>query len=158
MNERPAHDLESSLRALTARVLSARARVAHVALLVASACMSALLAALLLTEPSLPSRTAIAFGVLLAIGMGWIAYATWVLRARRPLMARDRVVATGLALAATALFTTGMFSWSLATGARMAHAATLLGVALVLVAAVLLVQARRTRSRLLAQAHALGGA
>jgi hypothetical protein len=60
-----------------------------------------------LTEPALPARTHLAFGLMAIIGMSWMALASWALGARRPLFARDRVIAGRMAVAFTATFVVG---------------------------------------------------
>jgi hypothetical protein len=84
-----------------------KARLRYVALLLVSITMTLVVASLWLTEPSLPRRTQVAFGVLTLIGLSWIALATWVLSARRPLFARDRVIAGRMAVAFTSMFVLG---------------------------------------------------
>jgi hypothetical protein len=101
---------ESSLeavRALARNALSFNARVGYVALLLAAATMSVVIVSLWLTEPELPARTQFAFGVMTIIGVSWVALASWALGARRPLFARDRVIAGQMAVAFTVLFLIG---------------------------------------------------
>lgn len=92
------------IRRLAGEELSLRTRVGHVALLLAAAIMTAVVVALWVTEPSLPVRTQAAFGVLAAIGASWAAFAAWVLSRRRPLFARDRVIAGRMAVMFTTVF------------------------------------------------------
>lgn len=109
-----------------------------------------------LTEPSLPLRTHGAFGLLAGMNLSWAAYAAWVLRRRRVLLAGHRVVAARMAVAFSALFVAG----SLAVGmwgppARAPFAAAGLGLVMLACSLVLLAQARRRFARLLERRHVL---
>lgn len=56
------------------------------------------------TEPlPLPAPTQIAFGAIVAIGVGWAVFALWSLRYRYPMFGRDRVVAWSIATAGSAV-------------------------------------------------------
>ncbi|MET9224435.1 hypothetical protein [Lentzea sp. NPDC003310] len=89
------------------RPLSLRRRVGYVSVALAGLVGSGVIALLWATEPALPARTHVAFGVLVAIGLGWAAFGTWAVTRRAPLFARDRVVAGWLGVAAWAVFTLG---------------------------------------------------
>ena len=130
------------IRHLTGTELSLKARLAHVALLLVSLAMTAVIASLWLTEPLLPGRTQIAFGVMTLIGLGWSAFAIWVLRARHPLYARDRVIAGRMAVTFTAVFVAGAFAL-VAAGNAAAIAMLALGVVMLAAALRLLSEARR---------------
>jgi hypothetical protein len=95
------------IQKLVARELSLGARLGHTALLVVAGSVAALTTALWLTEPSLPVRTHIAFGAIVVVGVSWTAYAWWVLTNRRVLLANQRVIASWLAAAFSALFVVG---------------------------------------------------
>jgi hypothetical protein len=105
MNTR--EDSLEAVRALARNELSFKARVGYVALLLAAGAMSVVIVSLWLTEPVLPSRTQLAFGLMTVIGVSWVALASWALAARRPLFARDRVIAGRMAVAFTSLFVVG---------------------------------------------------
>ncbi|MFB8235676.1 transmembrane transport protein [Kitasatospora purpeofusca] len=91
---------ENLERALAAEV-SLAARVRNLAVGLAGGGAAALVAVLWATEPQpLPVRTRIAFAGLIAVGLAWAAFAAWTLTRKRPLYARDRVLAGRLALAA----------------------------------------------------------
>jgi hypothetical protein len=122
--------------------LSLKARLAHVALLLASLAMAAVIASLWLTEPLLPMRTQIAFGVMALIGLGWSAFAIWVLRARRPLYARDRVIAGRMAVTFTSVFVGGAIAM-VVTGNAAAIGMLALGVVMLAAAVRILSDARR---------------
>lgn len=142
------HLLLHRLEALNTRALSSPARYAHVALLLGASGMSVLVAALLLTEPHLPTHTQTAFGVMLAMGVAWVIYAAWVLRHRRPLYARHRVVAGSMAVAFTTLFTVaGVAAWAI-SGAAMARTAAVVGACMLVIAIVGLLRAQRENARL----------
>lgn len=133
--------LDAQLHRLTGRVLSPLSRYGHVALLLAASLMSALILALLVTETALPTRTRFAFAGLLGVGAGWVAYAAWVLRRRRPLMAAHRIVAGWMAVASTGVFLAGAVAMTVATGSPMFRTAAANGAGLLLLAVALLVQA-----------------
>ena len=87
--------------------LSLPARLGHIALLLVSLAVSGVVGALLLTEPALPARTKVAFGMMVPVSLAWAAYATWVLRYRRVLFARHRVIAGRMAVGFAMVFTLG---------------------------------------------------
>ena len=148
-------ELRAKLRDLTDRTLSPAARYAHVALLLAAAGMAALMLALLLTEPGLPVRTVLAFGALLLIASGWIAYAGWVLSNRRPMLQRHRVVAGGMATGFSGSFVLVAAVAGMVTGAAAAWAAAALGGLMLVVAVLLLVRARKRTLELESRRDAL---
>ncbi|WP_433220603.1 hypothetical protein ACQP00_18290 [Dactylosporangium sp. CS-047395] len=91
---------DDMLARLSGRLSLAR-RLAVVGVLLAGGAVSLLVGLLWATEPGMPVRTQVAFAGIVAMGLAWVAYATWVLTRRRPLFALDRVVAAWLGLAAT---------------------------------------------------------
>ena len=139
--------LEARLHTLTSRALSPTARYGHVALLLLATLMCTLLAALIATEPALPARTQASFVVMLAIGGAWMAYASWVLVHRRPLMAGHRVVAGWMAVAFCGGFLVAACFALLLTGSATALAAAASGFILLAAAiAALTVAGRHRRS------------
>ncbi|KNE82323.1 MULTISPECIES: hypothetical protein [Streptomyces] len=143
-------------RALAAEV-SLGSRIRHLAVGLGGGCGAALIAVLWATEPhALPLRTRAAFAGLIAIGLAWAGFAGWVLGRRRPLFARDRVLAARLALVATAV--TGVAGTALAA-VRATTAGVLVtalaGVLLVTAAGLALARARSRRRELLALRSAL---
>jgi hypothetical protein len=135
--------------------LSFRSRAGHLALLLASAGMGIVVAALLATEPALPQRAMFAFGAMLVISLAWMAYASWVLTARRTMLANHRVVAGTIASAAAAIFTGGAALLGMASQLPAAWAAAGLGAVLLAVAVALLLRARRPYQALLARRQEL---
>ncbi|WKU05664.1 hypothetical protein [Micromonospora sp. HUAS LYJ1] len=111
---------------------------------------------LLATEPGeLPLRTRIAFLAMIGVGMAWAGFAGWAL-ARRPLFAVDRVIAAWLAVTFSVLMTVGMVTVAvMRAGPAGVLAVGGLGVALTVVAGVLLARARAYRRALLARWHEL---
>jgi hypothetical protein len=122
--------------------LSIGARVAYVALLLVSLIVTVSIASLWMTERALPLRTQIAFAVMIAIGIAWIAYAAWVLTKRRVLLAGHRILAARMAVTFTSVFALGALALAL-QGARGAFGAAFTGALMVCVAIAMLVQAKR---------------
>jgi hypothetical protein len=118
------------IRRIAGAELSFKARLGYVALLLVAAAMSAVVGSLWLTEPALPVRTRFAFGTLCIIGVSWMSLATWALASRRPLFARDRLIAGRLAVAFTAVFVTGAVAAVII--ARNAAALAVLGTGVVM--------------------------
>jgi hypothetical protein len=136
-------------------VLSLRARVGYVALLIVSVCGTAALVSLWVTEPGLPGRTHGAFAALAGLGVAWATLAAWVLRTRRVLLGYDRVLAGRMALVGTGLFTVGMVAAAAITGRSSAWGGVLLGLAMFAVAGVELRRAVRRFGELVARREAL---
>ena len=128
--------------------LSLRRRIGYLALAFTGLTGSALILVLSVTEPGLPPRTKVAFGVLMAIGLCWAAFGAWAVTRRAPLFARDRVVAGWIGVAAWLAFTIGALA---VTVARDRVEPTLFGVVVPLgvLAVVNLWTARRARAALL---------
>jgi hypothetical protein len=122
------NDSLESIRAMAHGQLSVKSRVGYVALLLAATGMSVVIVSLWLTEPVLPARTQLAFALMTAIGLSWVALASWVLSARRPLFARDRVIAGRMAVGFTALFTIGAGVAAAISGSVAAFGALATGV------------------------------
>ncbi len=125
-------ELQARLRALTQRTLSSPARYFHVAVLVMALIMCSLLGALLATESDLPGRTQLAFSALLALGIGWVVYAGWVLTRKNTLLVHQQVVAAWMAVSGTGAFflCSAVAMWLSTSATAMAAlgtAATLLG-------------------------------
>lgn len=78
--------------------MSLRRRVRYLLLLFAAATMTTLVAVLWSTERDLPPKTQLTFGLMVALGIGWAAYALLALRQRGRLFALDRVIAGRLAV------------------------------------------------------------
>ncbi|WFE53847.1 hypothetical protein [Micromonospora sp. WMMD1155] len=137
--------------------LSLRRRVGYSAVALAGLTGSALISLLWATEPGLPPRTAVAFAVLVAIGLCWAVFGAWAVTRRTSLFARDRVVAGWLGLGAWLVFTVGAL---VITVPRHRLAPSLPAVVLTLgvVAVVNLWAARRARAALLRRRDALVGA
>lgn len=134
----------ADIQHLAASELSLRHRLRYVVLLVASAVMLALLGSLWLTEPALPLRTHLAFGLMAGILLSWIAFTLWVLTTRRVLFGMDRLVASRMALAFSAVsvaFTLAAAHWS--GFGRPGYIGALAQLPLCAIAAALLVRARR---------------
>jgi hypothetical protein len=153
----PRRDASSAeVRRRLAAELSLPSRVGHTALLLAGLAAATVAAALLLTEAGLPARTRIAFVVMVIIGLAWAGFALWVLVRRRVLFATHRVIATRMAAAFTALFTAGallaVFDWG--AGAAGLFAA-IVGAAMMSVALLLHVRARRRVRELTARRREL---
>ncbi|WP_328989291.1 hypothetical protein OG394_23965 [Kribbella sp. NBC_01245] len=122
-----------------AKAASLKWRIVNLALALAAGSMTILVAALWLSEPRLPLRTHLAFGVLVVIGICWTTYAGWRLHRKGRLFVRDRVIAGWLALAFGVLCEGGL----LLIGTARLAALPLIGAA-----ALILVRAYVERARL----------
>lgn len=101
---------QPSVRAMQERLateLSLRSRVLYTLLLLVDLAIGAVVASLWLTEPDLPTRTHIAFGVLLLIAIVWAVVFGWTLARRKVLLAKHRVVTSRIAVFFCAVFTAG---------------------------------------------------
>lgn len=131
------------VRRIAGAELSLRARLGYVSLLLVSAAMTAVITSLWLTETALPTRTQVAFGVMCLIGLSWGALSVWALRARRPLFARDRVVAGRMAVAFTSVFVIGAIASVILAGNGASYAALATGAAMFALAIKVWMGARR---------------
>jgi hypothetical protein len=135
--------LVHELRQLTATELSLPSRLRYLCLLLIAATMTAIVAALLLTEPQLPVRTSFALAILAVIGTSWMAFAAWVLTRRRVLLGSHRIVAGWLSVVFSAVFAIGALALGFAMSSAAAFAAAAMGAAMLMVAVLMLVRARR---------------
>jgi hypothetical protein len=131
--------------------LSVKVRLGYVALLMASAAMTAIIVSLWVTEAYLPLRAHIAFGVMSLIGLSWAALSIWALTTRRVLLARDRVIAGRMSVAFTTFFLLGAIVAVVMTGAAAAFGAAAAGVVMVTVALRVLRGAKRRFAELAGQ-------
>ena len=119
-------------------------RLGYTLLLLASLAGAGAIGSLLVTEPALPARTRIAFALIIAIGLSWAVFATWVLARRRVMLAQHRLVAARMAVGFTALLTLGGPIAGAAAGRRdTAYAMVGVGLVMLVVAVTQLVRARR---------------
>ena len=144
----PPPALAADLRRLTVLELSLPARLRYVALLLGAAAMTAIVSALLLTEPELPLRTSIAFAVMTVIGLSWMAFAAWVLMHKRILLGQQRVVAGRMALVFCSVFVVGTLLIGYQTGNPSALSAAGLGLVMLLVALTIFIRAKRSFAQL----------
>ena len=93
-----------AIQQLSQGEMSVKSRLGYVALLLVSTAMTVGIVSLWVTEPHLPMRAQIAFGVMSLIGISWAALSTWALTTRRILLARDRVIAGWMSVTFTGLF------------------------------------------------------
>ncbi len=129
--------------------LALPSRLAHVMLLLVAIAMATVLAALLITESSLPPRTRLALSIMLAIAVSWVAFAVWVLRTRRVLLAEHQVLAARMAVVFSVLFSVGaatLAPWSTNSAAALSVVGT--GVVMLVFAGVRLLQADRRQRAL----------
>lgn len=101
-----------------------------------------LLVTLQATEPHLPGRTRLVFGLLTLVCLGWTAYGGWVVF-KRPLFALDAVVAGWLGVGASSTVTIVLVAIT------QSLAAALSGVGFLLAAVLLLKEAVSRRRALL---------
>ena len=102
-----AQDSELRIRMLAKSELSLTSRLGYVALLLVASAMTVIVVTLLTTEPGLPGRARVAFVIMSVIGVSWMGLATWALTTRRPLAARDRVIAGWMAVGFTSVYMIG---------------------------------------------------
>lgn len=145
------------VRQMAGGELSLKARLGYVMLLLASSAMTTVIASLWLTEPGLPLRTQLAFGVMSLMGSAWVVLAAWALAARRPLFARDRVIAGHFAVAFTSVFVAGAIVAVALAGNTAAYAVLFTGVVMLVAAVRVLIGARRRFADLSARRAALHG-
>lgn len=136
------------MQRIVAGELSLRSRILYVALLVVSLLVAGGVGSLLLTEPSLPQRTVIAFIAIVSIALAWTAYAAWVLTRRRVLLAGHRILAARMAIAFTSAFVLGALLLAM-------WPAVLFGFVLLAIAMAMLVHARRRFEELMARRREL---
>jgi hypothetical protein len=146
------------IRRLAQGELSIKARIGYVSLLLVAAAMTAVVLSLWLTEPVLPARTQTAFGVMSLIGGAWVSFALWALTARRPLFARDAVIAGTLAVVFTSVFVAGALGAVIVSGAAAAFGALGTGVVMLGIAVWNLVSASRRHAALAARRRELESA
>lgn len=151
----PTPDTLSRLQHLAATELSLPSRLGHVALLLASLTMTCVVTALWLTEPALPARTQIAFAVMIVISVSWVVFAAWVLSHRRPLFARDSVIAGRMAVTFTTAFVAGALTVGVTTGGSAPYLAAALGMLMLGAAVAMLRWAHRQCARLTARREVL---
>ncbi|HEU4589843.1 MAG TPA: hypothetical protein VFS13_02955 [Steroidobacteraceae bacterium] len=143
------------IQAMARANLSLSARMGYVGLLLVSAAMTTVVISLWITEPSLPVRTQLAFGAMSLIGASWCALALWVLRARRPLFARDRLIAGRMAVTFTSLFAAAGLVSAVMLGSPAAYAAFASGVVMLAAAIAVFARARRRFAQLAARRQEL---
>ena len=145
----------AALKQLVDAELSMPSRLGYVALLLAALTMTGVVGTLWATEPSLPTRVHVAFGVMLAIGASWVVFALWVLTHRRILLARHQIVAGRMAVTFTSVFMLGSLAVGYATGRPEAYKAAAVGVLMLGLAVVTLVRAHRAFGRLVSRRNVL---
>jgi hypothetical protein len=143
------------VRKLAGAELSLKARLGYVALLLVSTGMTVVILSLWFTEPALPFRTQLAFGAMSVIGLCWSALSLWALSRRRPLFARDRVIAGGMAVAFTSLFLAGGIAAVVMARNPAAYAVLGTGVVMLALAIRVWAGARRRFAELMARRSAL---
>ena len=145
----------AALKQLVDAELSMPSRLGYVALLLAALTMTGVVGTLWATEPSLPLRAQVAFGVMVAIGSSWVVFALWVLTHRRILLARHQIVAGRMAVTFTSVFMLGSLAVGYATGRPEAYKAAAVGVLMLGLAIVVLVRAHRAFGRLVSRRDVL---
>lgn len=124
--------------------LSRRARGAHAALLVASLAMATTVTSVWVTEPTLPTRTHVAFLLVVVIAVAWAIHAIWVLTRRSILLVPHQVQAARLAVVCCLAFVTGcVAAWATVGGA----AAVMATMTALVMAAIAILNLWRARAR-----------
>lgn len=151
MND-PRPSLEEVRKSLAGE-LSTRSRLGYTVLLLVDLALAVAVGSLWLTEPGLPARTQIAFGLLVAFALAWSGFLLRTLTRRKVMLARHRVLSGRIAVTFCSLFTLGALVLGFfepdrrETGLAMAG----MGAVLLLVAVALLVPARRRYRELMAR-------
>jgi O-antigen/teichoic acid export membrane protein len=105
------------IQALVRGEISDRSKVSHAALLVVAIAMAIVVTSVWITEPILPARTHVAFGVLTVIALLWITHAIWVLTHKAILLVPHQVQAARLSMAACVVCLAGcLLAWLLVGG------------------------------------------
>lgn len=152
----PARPAAAEVQRLLSAETALPSRLRYGALLLAGLAAATITGSLLATEPGLPARTRIAFGVMTGIGLAWAAYAVWVLSRRHVLLASHRIVAGRMAVAFTSMFTAGALAVALlADGGPAAFAAAGVGLLMLAVAGLTLAHAHQLVARLTARRDAI---
>ena len=125
------------------------------ALLLAALAMTGVVTALWATEPALPLRVQLAFGVMVAIGSSWVVFALRVLTTRHILLARHRIVAGRMAVTFTTVFVLGALVLGYATGRSEPYKAAVVGILMLGAAVGVLLSAHRSFARLAARRDTL---
>lgn len=135
------------VQGLVREQLSRRARGGHAALLVVSLAMATAVTSVWITEPTLPTRTHVAFLLVVGIALAWASHAAWVLTRRAVLFVPHQVQAAQLATVCCALFVLGcVVAWA-TIGEPATTVATITSVVMLSLA---IVNLRRARARYLA--------
>jgi hypothetical protein len=140
-----------SVRQLASSELSLRARLGYVALMLVSLGVTTVIVSLWATEPRLPVRGQVAFCAMSLIGACWAVLSIWALATRRPLFARDRVIAGGMAVAFTSLLLAATFAAAVVIGTEAAYAAMALAAMMLTMAIKVNARARRRFAELAAR-------
>lgn len=157
MNDPRPHDTPrpaaEEIRKSLAGELSTRSRLLYTLLLLVDLTLASAVGSLWLTEPSLPVRTHIAFGLLLGFALTWSGFLVWTLTRRKVLLVWHRVLAGRLAVLICSLFTLAALTlgWTQPELRAPSFSAAGMGGFLLLVATLLLVTAQRRYRELTAR-------
>lgn len=157
-NGAPRFDEQQLLRLIDAE-LSPRARLLTTAMLLFALIVTAVVAALLLTEPALPLRTQLAFGLIVLAGLAWSGHFGRTLLHRRTSYLSHRVASTTLAAGVTAAFVLAavLLAWLEPTQRSVALTAAAIAAPWLLLAIALRARATRQLRQLRARRDALAG-
>ena len=141
-----AHQIRSRIE----EELSGGSRAGYTLLLLIDLLVGVVIASLWMTEPQLPTRTHVAFGLMLAISIAWAAFFFRVLSRRGPFLVTHRLAGAKIAVAVTSIFTAASLLLAVVDGEIRgpALASSVLGSLLFGVAIVLFVRAKRRLSLL----------
>ncbi len=99
-----------SLREMQRRLateLSVHTRVRYALLLLFNLAVAGVVGALWITEPSLPTRTSVAFAVIVFAALVWAVLLAWTLSRRKVLLTKHRVITARVAVVFSTVFTVG---------------------------------------------------
>ncbi|MDX1569698.1 MAG: hypothetical protein R3200_04370 [Xanthomonadales bacterium] len=125
--------------------LSPRGRLATAGLMLMALAVCAAVSSLWLTEPGLPTRTHIGFGLIVVTGLCWSAYFGWVLSRKKVLYVNHRLAAGKLAVVFSSVFLLAALALALLVPgkAKVGFAAAGMGAFMLALAIALLVRAVR---------------
>ena len=95
--------------------LSVRTRVLYTLLLLFDLAVAGVVGSLWITEPSLPTRTSVAFAGIVLAALVWAVLLAWTLSRRKVLLTKHRVITSRVAVFFSTVFTAGALALAAST-------------------------------------------